>query len=763
MAGNPLESPWIKERYERLYGTFRNSLFTTKDAARELGGEDERTVRVFFSEMNRAGLIEKEKDPEDRRRVRYRFLPAAESLNYGVLLHDGSRCWRIRPLVSTGRTPAGDLPGVDDFDDFEGFLTHQAEIFDLMAAFRVRTLEDLHDFFFLLAIGKIMNLVEGSGYEVDITAGDLLEGGSAPLEELIEVAVDEGLLARFRSAWDREELRAFCSRMRQLLASRTGTEFAQDSFLEDELPAFMDLFLSTGRYDLDRYFDLDLFLHLYTTCYPIIRDALPHAPPEVLDLLVRLVDPRPGESLCDPAGCDFIPLLRAYQHVQEQEGEDPGASLFYGQIFVSDPDLAPSKSLWYRLYACCRVLCRTPDATVGVTTGNALLTTPFRGLTDLQETAFDCVVSTPPLGLGGYGKERLKKTDAWWRRFPWGVPSGRSADWAFVQVALSLAGDGGRVGVVIDRSALNREGEDEGIRAAIIEENLINCVILLPEQIYTKTQFQTCNDQCAILLLRKGQRLRVAPLEPGDILFINAQALHEDRVDGSPLQQVTEKGIDQILSAYERSVEGEHFSRRVTLDEIRANANSLDPERYVPAEDGLDYECAALRDLVLDAAWGVSSGSVTGKRVRVVHVQDIDSDGEIPPSIARETIDPATPDGARLEKGDILISFRGTMPAKIAMYEGPPTSLYPHRELLRLRSDPRKVLAPYLFSLLRILKDTRRFRNTDRDSLLEEILDLAIVVPPHSRQAQIWQTLTNNPGMRSFIAGILTAANRESE
>jgi hypothetical protein len=73
------------------------------------------------------------------------------------------------------------------------------------------------------------------------------------------------------------------------------------------------------------------------------------------------------------------------------------------------------------------------------------------------------------------------------------------------------------------------------------------------------------------------------------------------------------------------------------------------------------------------------------------------------------------------------------------------------------------VLAPYLISLLRILKDTRRFHSTDRDSLLRETLDLAIVVPPHSRQAQISQTLTNNPGMQSFIAGLLATANRSPE
>lgn len=761
MPGNPLDSPWIKERYERLYGTFRNSQFTTMDAARELGGEDERTVRVFISEMNRAGLIEKEKDPEDRRRVRYRFLPAAESLNYEVSLPGGSRCRRIWPSASTGRRPVDDLRGADDFDEFGDALTHQAEIFDLMAAFRVRTLEDLHDFFFLLTVGKIMNLVEASSYEVDITADDLLERGFAPLEELIEVAAEEGLLAGFRSARDREELLAFCFRMRQRFASRAGTEFAPDSILENDLPAFMDLFFSTGRYDLDKHFDIDLFLHLYATCYPIIRDALPHAPPEVLDLLVRLINPRPGENICDPAGCDFIPLLRAYRYV---EGEDPATSLFYGQIFVGDPDLVPGRSLWYRLYACCRVLCDTPDATVGVTTGNALLATPFRGLTDLQETAFDCVVSAPPWDLGGYGKERLKKTDAWWRRFPWGVPSGRSADWAFVQVAVSMAEDGGRVGVVVDRSALNREGEDERIRAAIIEENLIDCVILLPEQIYTKTQFQTRTDQCAILLLRKGQRLQADPPEPGTILFINAQALHEDRVDGSPLQKLPENAIDEILLAYERSIEGEHFSRRVTHDEIRANGNSLDPERYVPAEDGLDYECAALRDLVMDAAWGISSGSVTGQRVRVIHSRDIDPDGEIlSSSITRETVDPVIPDGARLEKGDILISFRGAMPAKIAMYEGGSTALYPGHDLLRLRPDPRKVLAPYLLGMLRILKDTRRFRSSEGESLLEEVLSLVVVIPPHSRQAQIWQTLRNNPGMQSFVTGMLTTANRESE
>ena len=69
MGSNPHESPWVRERYLRLYGIFGNSPFSTQGAAQELGGEDVRTVRVFISEMNRAGLIEKEKDPADGRRV----------------------------------------------------------------------------------------------------------------------------------------------------------------------------------------------------------------------------------------------------------------------------------------------------------------------------------------------------------------------------------------------------------------------------------------------------------------------------------------------------------------------------------------------------------------------------------------------------------------------------------------------------------------------------------------------------------------------
>jgi len=760
MGSNPHESPWVRERYLRLYGIFGNSPFSTQGAAQELGGEDVRTVRVFISEMNRAGLIEKEKDPADGRRVLYRFLPAADSIRYGTSSGENPKRRHIRPSSTAGRRPPAPVDEFDGLSDADRDLIYQAETLDLMAAFRVRTLEDLHDFFLLLAVGKLMNMVERSGYEVDITALDLLEGADAPLEELIGVAVKAGLPAVFRSAWGHGELQVFCSRISQRLAGREETDFTPDSFLEDNLPAFVNQFLSSGRYDLDRYFDLDLFLHFYATCYPTVRDALPHAPPELQDLLVRLVNPRPGESVCDPAGCDCIPLLRACRHVWEQEGDNPEPSLFYGQIFVHDPDAPPARSLWYRLCASCLILCSTPG--IGVTTGNALLATPFRDLTDLQEPTFDCVISVPPWNLGGYGKERLKKTDAWWRRFSWGVPSGRSADWAFVQVAISLAGEQGRLGVVVDRSALNREGEDEKIRAAIIEDNLIDCVILLPEQICTKAQFQTCNDQCAILLLRKGRRLATGPHDPGEIFFINAQELHEGREDGPSLRRLT--GIDRILSTYGRSIEREHFSRRVSLEEVRASANSLDPERYVPGEDGSGYACAALRDLVLDAAWGVSTGSVTGRRVQVVHAGDIDPDGKIiPSSIRRETVDSVTPDDARLAKGDILVSLRNGLIEKVALYEGASAPLYHHQGLLRLRPDPRKVLAPYLLSLLRILKDTRRFQNTDRDSLLRETLDLAIVVPSHSRQAQILQTLMHNPGMQSFIAGLLTTANRSPE
>ena len=336
-----------------------------------------------------------------------------------------------------------------------------------------------------------------------------------------------------------------------------------------------------------------------------------------------------------------------------------------------------------------------------------------------------------------------------------GVPSG-SADWASCRSPSRWRGQG-RLGVVVDQSTLNRRVRRK-IRAAIGEDNLIDCVILLPEQICRRSSDLTtvCDSSPA------GRRLATGPHDPGEIFFINAQELHEGREDGPSLRRLT--GIDRILSTYGRSIEREHFSRRVSLEEVRASANSLDPERYVPGEDGSGYACAALRDLVLDAAWGVSTGSVTGRRVQVVHAGDIDPDGKIiPSSIRRETVDSVTPDDARLAKGDILVSLRNGLIEKVALYEGASAPLYHHQGLLRLRPDPRKVLAPYLLSLLRILKDTRRFQNTDRDSLLRETLDLAIVVPSHSRQAQILQTLMHNPGMQSFIAGLLTTANRSPE
>ena len=332
----------------------------------------------------------------------------------------------------------------------------------------------------------------------------------------------------------------------------------------EKLRQLVELF---NRYNLGKQIPSDIvgdaYEHiLYRFAPTQAKQGEVYTPREVIRLLVEILDPKPGEEVYDPACGSGGMLIYSFKHVRDAYGEDEAESLFlYGQEYNQD------------IYAICKMNLLAhgiPDPFIEF--GDSLLYPRFTEGGRLKR--FDVVLINPPWNQDGYGEETLKRAD-FRERFSFGYPPNNSADWAWIQHVLATTKK--RAGVVIDNGALFRGGREKQIRRKVLERDLVECVILLPEKLFYNT-----GAPGAILIFNKNK-----PAErKGKVLFINASTEYEQHPEVKKLNRLGQRHIEKIVEAYRefKSVEG--FSRVVPLDEIKENDYNLNVTLYVfPREE----------------------------------------------------------------------------------------------------------------------------------------------------------------------------------
>lgn len=186
---------------------------------------------------------------------------------------------------------------------------------------------------------------------------------------------------------------------------------------------------------------------------------------------------------------------------------------------------------------------------------------------------FDYVVANPMWNQDNYG-EAFYDGDGW-HRFGHGIPPRSSADWGWAQHILASLDDQGRAAVVLDTGAVSRgsgsksSNKERDIRRAFIEADVIEGVVLLPENLFYNTSAPGI-----ILLLNRAK-----PDErKGQFLLVNASAYFVKR---KPKNELTGEGIAAVAGVYRAWATQEKLSRVVALDEIRQADYNLSPSQFV--------------------------------------------------------------------------------------------------------------------------------------------------------------------------------------
>jgi len=281
-----------------------------------------------------------------------------------------------------------------------------------------------------------------------------------------------------------------------------------------------------------------------------------YTPRSVVTLMVRMLAPKAGETIYDPACGTGGMLLEALHYVKEHGGNE---NLMLGKLYGQEKNLTTSSIARMNLF-----LHGAED--FHIERGDTLRMPAFYSGDSLA--VFDCVIANPPFSLEKWGDD-VWINDPYGRNFE-GLPPAKSADFAWVQhMVKSMAFKTGRMAVVLPHGVLFRMSKEGDIRRKLIEMDILDAVIGLGQNIFYGTGLAPC-----VLVFRDSKPAN----HRKKVLFIDAS---KEFKTGRAQNELLPEHVDSIHHWYEgyRNVEG--ICRVVTNDEIRENYYNLNIPRYV--------------------------------------------------------------------------------------------------------------------------------------------------------------------------------------
>ena len=195
---------------------------------------------------------------------------------------------------------------------------------------------------------------------------------------------------------------------------------------------------------------------------------------------------------------------------------------------------------------------------------------------ELQEEKFDIIFSNPP-----YSLEWEPKYDE--RFYGYELAPKSKADYAFILDIVYRLSNNGQAFIILPHGVLFRGASEEKIRKQLIENNLIDSIIGLPDKLFMNTQISTL-----ILVLNKNKKTN-------DVLFIDSS---KNCIKKSKQNDMNEEHINKIISTYRERKEIEKYSHLASYEEIVKNDYNLNIPRYVDTSE--EKKIPDLKEVVKD-------------------------------------------------------------------------------------------------------------------------------------------------------------------
>lgn len=312
-----------------------------------------------------------------------------------------------------------------------------------------------------------------------------------------------------------------------------------------------------------------------------------YTPPEVSSLMARLVDPQEGDEICDPTCGSGSLLLKCGRLVRERANSRKYA--LYGQEAIGSTWALAKMNMFLHGEDNHRIewgdTIRNPKLLDGEASSFDFFSGARGGKSPVPSTAtkpqtlkhFDVVVANPPFSLEKWGFEGAEADR--FSRFRRGVPPRTKGDYAFIlHMVETMKPVSGRMAVVVPHGVLFRGAAEGRIRQKLIEENLLDVVIGLPEKLFYGTGIPA-----AVLVLRKHKT-------DEKVLFIDAS---RDFEAGKNQNLLREADLQRILDTASARQTVPRYAHLATPAEIAENDFNLNIPRYVDT-----FEEEAAIDLV---------------------------------------------------------------------------------------------------------------------------------------------------------------------
>ena len=268
-------------------------------------------------------------------------------------------------------------------------------------------------------------------------------------------------------------------------------------------------------------------------------------PPEVSELLAKLIEPKAGDQIYDPTCGSGSLLIKARQEIKGSDfalygQEVNGGTWALAKMNMFLHGIAQSYIEW----------------------GDTIRTPHFLQKNSIMK--FNKVIANPPFSKKKWGYESIKNDT--YNRFHRGIPPKSKGDWAFISHMIESLLPEGTAGVVVPHGVLFRGGAEGRIREKMIEENLVHAAIGLPANLFFGTSIPA-----ALLIFHKGRKDK-------NIFFIDASKEFEE---GKNQNKLRGEDIKKIINTYKKRKTVDKYAYLASLKEVQENEYNLNIPRYV--------------------------------------------------------------------------------------------------------------------------------------------------------------------------------------